>query len=405
MDHPYVIDPSGSDIQGEAAKIRARGTVTPVELPGGVVAWAVTGHEPLKRLLADPRVSKDPDLHWTKWIGNEVPGDWPLDSWVSVRNMFTAYGEDHRRLRSLVSRAFTPRRTEALRPRIEEITHDLLDRLAALPPGPADLREGFAYPIPIEVICRLFGIPDGTRPALRRVVDGVFNTALGPADSAANQRELYEIMEDLVAAKRAAPGDDLASVLIAARDDDGSRLSEPELVGTLILMISAGHETTVNLLDHAIAAVLTHPGQRALVRAGSVPWSEVIEEALRWQAPVANLPLRYAVEDIEVDGVTIAKGEAILAGYAAAGRDPALHGDDADRFDATRPGKEHLAFGHGAHFCLGAPLARLEARVALPALFERFPDLALAVGPDELRPVESFISNGHRALPVLLRPA
>ncbi|MBB6395843.1 cytochrome P450 [Actinomadura coerulea] len=402
MEIPLVIDPAGSDVQGEAAKLRARGPVTPVELPGGVVAWAVTGQEQLKRLLADPRVSKDPNLHWTKWIDGEIAEDWPLSLWVSVRNMFTAYGDDHRRLRTIISRAFTPRRTEALRPDVEEITRSLLDGLAASPGGRADLREAFAYPLPIEVICRLFGVPDETRPALRRCVDGVFNTALTAEEAFANQTEMYGILQDFVAFRRREPADDLAGVLISSRDEDGSRLSEQELVDTLILMISAGHETTVNLLDQAITALLTHPDQYALVRSGEVPWTEVIEEALRWQAPVANLPLRYAVEDIDVDGVTIGKGEAILAVYAAAGRDLALHGDDADLFDVRRANKEHIAFGHGVHYCVGSHLARLEAEIALPALFGRFPDMALAVDPAELRPVESFISNGHRALPVVL---
>ncbi|WP_207946866.1 cytochrome P450 [Actinomadura sp. 7K507] len=402
MENPHVIDPTGSDIQGEAAKLRDRGTVTPVELPGGVTAWAVTGQEQLKRLLADPMVSKNPNLHWAEWINGEIPPDWPLALWVSVQNMFTAYGDEHRRLRTIISRAFTPRRSEALRPAVEQITRDLVDGLTAAPGGRADLREEFAYPLPIEVICRLFGVPDETRPSLRRCVDGIFNTALTPEESIANQQEMYGILQDLVEFRRREPTDDLAGVLISARDDDGSRLSEAELVDTLILMISAGHETTVNLLDQAITALLTHPEQYALVRSGEVPWDEVIEETLRWQAPVANLPLRYAVEDIDIDGATIRKGEAILAAYAAAGRDRALHGDDADLFDITRADKEHVSFGYGVHFCVGKHLARMEAEIALPALFGRFPDMAFAVDPAELRPVESFISNGHRELPVNL---
>ncbi|NEA23458.1 cytochrome P450 family protein [Actinomadura bangladeshensis] len=402
MENPLVIDPTGSDVQGEAAKLRARGPVTPVELPGGVVAWAVTGQEQLKRLLADPRVSKDPNRHWAKWISGEVGEEWPLSLWVSVKNMFTAYGEEHRRLRAIISRAFTPRRTEVLRPDVERITAGLLDGLAASPGGRADLREAFAYPLPIEVICRLFGVPDASRPALRRCVDGIFNTALTQEEAVANQMEMYGILQDFVAFRRREPADDLAGVLISSRDEDGSQLSETELVDTLILMISAGHETTVNLLDQVITALLTHPEQRALVRSGRVPWTEVIEEALRWQAPVANLPLRYAVEDIDVDGVTIGKGEAILAAYAAAGRDLSLHGDDADLFDVERANKEHISFGHGVHFCVGSHLARMEAEISLPALFERFPDMELAVDPSELRPVESFISNGHRSLPVTL---
>ncbi|MBB4895543.1 cytochrome P450 [Streptomyces olivoverticillatus] len=367
----------------------------------------MTSQPLLKRLLTDPRVSKDPRRHWPAWINGEISPQWPLYTWVAVQNMFTAYGSDHRRLRTLVSKAFTARRTAALRPRIEEMAGALLDGLATTPPGEiTDLREGYAYPIPIQVICELFGVEDeATREGLRRCVDSIFHTSADPEEVTATYTELYALLGALVAAKRERPGDDMTSVLISARDEEDTRLSEQELVDTLLLMIGAGHETTVNLLDNAIHALLTHPEQLALVREGKAGWDDVIEETLRVQAPVANLPLRYAAEDIELaDGITLRQGDAIIAAYAAAGRDPELYGDDGARFDVLRATKEHLSFGHGVHFCLGAPLARLEAAVALPALFERFPGIALAAAPDELQQVDSFISNGHRTLPVRLRP-
>ncbi|MFC4115610.1 cytochrome P450 family protein [Nonomuraea zeae] len=404
---PYVIDPTGRDIPAEAERIRALGPAARVVLPGGVPAWAVSEQEVLRRLLTDPRVSKDAYLHWPAWIKGEITPDWPLFAWVAVRNMLTAYGPDHRRLRGLISSAFTVRRTAALRPRIEAIAESLLDELASAPQGtPVDLRERFAYPLPIRVICDLFGVADeSAAQEIRRCVDAFFHTGKEAVDAATAYPRLQEILRGLVAEKRERPGDDLSTALIAARDKDAAPLSEDELVDTLVLFLSAGHETTVNLLDNAIFAMLTHPDQLGLVRAGQVTWDEVVEESLRSHAPVANLPLRFAVEDIDLaDGVTLRAGDAILACYGAAGRDPLVHDRDPGRFDITRVSKEHLAFGYGVHRCLGAPLARLEATIALPALFDRYPGLRLAAEPGELLPVESFISDGHRALPAWLTP-
>ncbi|MFI5498041.1 cytochrome P450 [Nocardia asteroides] len=399
---PLALDLTGIDIQGENERIRARGPVAPVELMG-VPAWSVTDAELLKQLLADPRVSKDAAQHWGSFINGEVTAEWPLFPWVAVDNMFTAYGADHRRLRKLVSPAFTHRRTAALRPRVEELVTTLLDDIAKAPAGESvDLRETFAYPVPIQVICELMGVPEEMEPALRTCVARFFDTEITPEAAQANYVEMFGLIGDLVALRRDHPGDDMTSVLISARDEDGERLTEKEMVDTLMLVINAGHETTVNLLDQAIFNLLTHPEQLAAVREGRATWDDVIEETLRYESPVAHLPLRYAVDDIEIGDIRIAKGEAILASYAAAGRDPGVHGAGAATFDVTRIKKDHVAFGHGAHHCIGAPLARLEAAIALPALFDRFPALRFAADPAQVPPVIGFISNGHRELPVFV---
>ncbi|MGW4895830.1 cytochrome P450 family protein [Kitasatospora sp. NPDC004240] len=403
MNPPLVLDPSGRDRDAETARLHDA-PATRVDILG-VHAWAVADPALLHTLLKDPRVSKDAHRHWPRLP--EIAGTWPLALWVSVRSMFTAYGPDHRRLRRLVSGAFTARRIQALRPRVEELTRALLDDLATTPAGsPADLRERLAHPLPIHVIGHLMGLPDHLRERFRRNVDNVFDTTLSAEQAHANTLALYAMLDELIAAKRAAPGEDMTSLLIAARDTegDGTALTEDELRDTLLLVISAGYETTVNLIDNALTALLTDPDQLAHVRSGRAGWADIVEESLRHSAPVAHLPLRYAVEDIDLPGgPTIPAGDAILAAYAAAGRHPGVHGKDADVFDALRTVKDHLAFGHGVHFCLGAPLARMEAEIALRLFFDRFPEAALTPGT-RLRPLESLISNGHRTLPVDLGP-
>ncbi|MER5766336.1 cytochrome P450 [Streptomyces sp. NPDC001985] len=399
-----VLDSDGGDrLYEQIEELRATGPAARVRLPQNVIAWSITRGDVVRRLVTHPDVTRDARDTWTGYRPGAVP--W-LSPWIDVRSMATSEGAEHSRLRRLIGPAFTPRRMESLRPSIESTVTDLLDGLEALESlengAAVDLRAHFAHGVPTRVICDLFGVPEDQRPAMLSVVDAILATDVPQEESAGVASGLISVMHRLVEAKRREPGDDMTSLLLTAHE--GDRLTETELISTLVLMIGAGSQTTIALIGNAVRALLTHREQLSATLAEPARWADAIEETLRLHPPVVHLPLRFAIRDIDLgEGVTIAAGEAILIGFGAHGRDPSFH-DTAHGFEIDRADRDHLAFGYGIHYCLGAPLARLEAAIALPALFDRFPDIALADEETAPDPQPSFIGNDVLALPVLLRP-
>ncbi|WP_217231259.1 cytochrome P450 family protein [Streptomyces anulatus] len=401
---PLVLDPKARDRVGEDRELRSRGPVARVDLLG-LEAWAVSHPDYLKRLLTDDRVSKDPRRHYPAF--EQTVERWPLWLWIAVENMFTAYGSDHRALRRLVGPAFNHRRTQAMRPVIQGITDRLLTRMLAKERAgePVDLRADFAHRLPMQVIHHLMGMPDAWQERLAGPVGKVFDTRLSMTEQLQNGDDLTALLTDFVTHKRQHPGDDLTTDLIRARDGE-SRLSEKQLVDTLILVFSAGYETTVGLIVNGHHNLLTHPRQlQTVLRHPEELMGAAVQETLRRDASVAFLPLRYATEPIDLPEIGVRIEDVpIVAAYAAAGRHPNLF-DHPDAFDVLRPNASaHLSFGHGAHMCLGAPLARAEAEISMTSFFRAFPDAEIAVDPDMLTPVESIISNSLDALPVTLVP-
>ncbi|EYT82389.1 MULTISPECIES: cytochrome P450 family protein [unclassified Streptomyces] len=399
-----ALDPFVTDLDGESARLRAAGPLAAVELPGGVPVWAVTRHAEARALLTDPRLVKDIEV-WGAWRRGEIPADWPLIGLANPgRSMLTVDGAEHRRLRTLVAQALTPRRVERMRGRIEQLTQELLDALPA-DGGSVDLKAAFAYPLPMYVVADLMGIETDRLPRLKVLFEKFFSTQTPPEEVVATLTELAQIMGETVAAKRAAPGDDLTSALVLA-SEDGDRLTDAEIVSTLQLMVAAGHETTISLIVNAVVNLSTHPEQRALVLSGAADWPAVIEETLRWSTPTSHVLIRFATEDVPVGDKVIPAGDALIVSYGAIGRDEQAHGPSAGDFDITREvgANRHISFGHGPHVCPGAALSRLEAGVALPALYARFPRLDLAVPAAELRHKPVVTQNDLFELPVLLEP-
>jgi cytochrome P450 len=326
-----------------------------------------------------------------------------------VRSASSLVGMDpprHRLLRDLVSRAFSPRTVARLEPRIAELAAELLD--AVLPAGRMDLIADFAYPLPVTVIAEMLGVPSADRPTFKRWADAMTTgTDEIPTDAAAPvvqerlrlQQEMSAYFRATVEARCAAPRDDLISGLVAAEVED-AHLSEAEILAFSNLLLVAGHLTTTNLLGNAVLCLLDHPDQRARLRTEPGLMPAAVEEVLRYEGP-AQAIVRFTVRETEVGGQAIPAGQRVLAWLGSANRDDAVFAEP-DRFDVTRSPNPHLAFGHGIHFCLGAPLARLEARVALSVLLERLPDLAR----DEQQPVEPTETpflRGVRRLPLRFR--
>jgi len=377
------------------AEVRDRAPVREVELPEGGTTWLVTRYADARSVMTDPRFVKD--------FRNTLPPEQRahVDGIPSPGGDMMLLNDPpvHTRLRKLVVKAFTVRRVAALRPRVETMAGALL---AALPTDtPVDLVAGYAVPLPMGVICELLGVPLDDRDAF-----GAWSITLVDETSDAEKQQasasLAAYLSELVERKRAEPDEALISALIEVADE-GDQLSDDEIVAMAMLLLIAGHETTATLVTTAVEAMLRDPELRdRLAAAASDELRAAIEEFLRWGAPVATAPLRFAAEDVDLDGVVVPRGAMVMVSLAAANHDPARF-ERPDDYDELRDTTGHLAFGHGLHFCLGASLARLETEVALRALLDRYP----AFGPGTELPVErrrSVLVNAWQRLPVVLDP-
>jgi len=371
------------------AALRAEEPVRRVELPDGPV-WILTRYADVRAALVDPRFSKD----WRYTLPPEAREGQPA---TPVPMMILMDPPDHTRLRKLVSRSFTARRMSELRPRVRAYAEELLDELPT--DGPVDLIAHYAALLPVRVICELLGVPESDREKFtgwsRTMIDDGEQEATGAANAA-----MFGYLGELVESKRAEPDDGLLSALVEV-SDEGDRLSEPELVAMAMLLLIAGHETTVNLIGNGSYGLLTNPDQLALLRERPDLVPQAVDEFLRWDAPVQSPPVRFMSEDVEVSGTTVPAGSVVMLSLAAANRDGEQFPEpDALRVDRDASG--HVSFGYGLHYCLGAQLARIEGQEAFAALLGRFPGISLAVPPDDLVHRRSTLVRGLRELPVEL---
>lgn len=365
--------------------------------PNGIAMWYITRYEDVAAVLKDERFVKSifNALPASRW--DQAPHTNSLLQLIN-RNMLFADPPDHTRLRALVSQAFTPRRIEQMSTNIQAIAHKLLDSVATQ--GKMDLIEAYAYPLPLTVIIEMLGIPTADQEKLRFWSQAII--AAGSHGISYSQRKqrikaLAEYLRRTFAARRVQPQDDLITALVQARQA-GDRLSETELSSMVVLLLVTGHETTVNLIGNGVYTLLTHPDQRALVQAHPAVMETAIDELLRFDGPVETSTTRWAREDVIFQGHQIRRGDVVRVVLTSANRDPAQF-DQPDRCDLRRTDNRHLAFGLGIHYCLGAPLARLEGRIALQTLFSRFPDLRLQ-SPADLTWRSGVLFRGLKRLPL-----
>ena len=397
---PILYDPKAPDVIADPYPVLRRlQTEDPVHRSEILGGWVLTRYVDVRAGLADPRLSADRISPFVSHpSGRAKPEVRELGRFVGMWAVFTDPPR-HTRLRSLLNRAFTSREVERLRPLIEELVNTLLDRVAGA--GRMDVIRDFAYPLPVAVIAEMIGVPreDGERfKAWSDELAAFIGSAAATdkyARAARGMTEMRDYFRRMVVARRAEPREDIMSRLIAA-EERGDALSEDELVATCVMLLFAGHETTTNLIGNGLLALLQHPQElRALSDEPSLAASAV-EELLRYDGPNQAM-VRIATEDFDLDGRRIRHGDRLFLMLNAANRDPGQFSNP-DRVDLCREPNRHLAFGHGIHFCLGAPLARLEAQIAFPALLRRLPSLALAT--DSLEWIDSLIFRGVTSLPV-----